>query len=67
MFETHPVSPDNPILALDNVVLTPHLAGATMETVERHSRAMVDDDVRFLKGQRPKHLVNAEVWERRGP
>ena len=66
VFETHPVSPDNPILALDNVVLTPHLAGATEETIERHSRAMVDDILRFLEGRRPKHLVNSDVWERRG-
>ena len=66
VFETHPVSPDSPVLALDNVVLTPHLGGATEETIERHSRLMADDILGFLEGRRPKHLVNPEVWECRG-
>jgi phosphoglycerate dehydrogenase-like enzyme len=66
VFESHPISPQNPLLALDNVVLTPHLGGATGETVERHSRMMTDDILRFLDGQRPKNLVNPGVWERSG-
>ncbi len=66
VFESHPITPQNPLLALDNVVLTPHLGGATGETVERHSRMMTDDILRFLDGQRPKNLVNPEVWERSG-
>ena len=66
VFETHPISPHNPLLALDNVVLTPHLGGATEETVERHSRMMTDDILRFLDGQRPVHLVNPEAWKRGG-
>ena len=66
VFETHPVSPQSPLLALDNVVLTPHLGGATEETIERHSRMIADDVLRFLDGRRPKHLVNPEVWERLG-
>ena len=65
VFETHPVSPDNLLLGLDNVVLTPHLGGATQETIERHSRMMADDILRFLDGERPENLVNPEVWERR--
>ena len=66
VFDTHPVSPQNPLLALDNVLLTPHLGGATEETVERHSQMMADDILRFLEGERPKHLVNPEAWEHRG-
>ena len=64
VFETHPIAPDSPLLSLDNVVLTPHLGGATEETVQRHSRMMADDILRFLDGQRPNHLVNPEVWDR---
>ena len=66
VFETHPLQTHSPLLTLDNVVLTPHLAGATQETVERHSRMMTADILRFLKGQRPKNLVNPEAWDRRG-
>ena len=50
VFQTHPVAPDSPILALDNVVLTPHTGGATRETIERHSRMIVEDIARFLRG-----------------
>jgi D-3-phosphoglycerate dehydrogenase len=66
VFETHPIAPDSPLLTLDNVVLTPHLGGATEETVERHSRMMADDILRYLGGQRPQHLVNPEAWKSKG-
>ncbi len=66
VFETHPVAPHSPLLALDNVVLSPHLGGATEETVERHSRMMADDILRFLRGERPQNLVNPEVWQHCG-
>ena len=64
VFETHPIAPDNPLLQLDNVVLTPHLGGATVETIERHSKMMTDDILRFARGDRPVNLVNPEVWDR---
>ena len=64
VFETHPIAPDNPLLQLDNVILTPHLGGATVETIQRHSRMMTDDILRFARGDRPVNLVNPEVWDR---
>ncbi len=64
--ETHPIPPSGPLLALDNVVLTPHLGGATRETVERHSWMVLEDIRRFLGGRRPRRLVNPPVWRRRG-
>ena len=66
VFDTHPVAADSPLLRPDNVVLTPHLGGATEETIGRHSRMIVDDIERFLRGERPVNLVNPEVWDRRG-
>ena len=62
VFETHPLSPDSPLLKLDNVVLSPHLGGATAETIERHSRLIAEDVVRFLDGNRPLRMVNPEAW-----
>ena len=62
VFETHPLSPGSPLLSLDNVVLTPHIGGATEETVERHSTAMAGDILRFLAGRRPLNLVNPDAW-----
>ncbi len=40
VFETHPVMPNNPLLTLENVILTPHIGGATAETIMRHSRTI---------------------------
>ena len=64
VFETQPIAPDNPLLTLDNVILTPHVGGATLETVERHSRMMTDDILRFVNGSRPINIVNPEAWQR---
>jgi D-3-phosphoglycerate dehydrogenase len=62
-YQTHPVSPQSPFLKLDNVVLTPHIGGATDGTVKRYSQMMTEDIERFISGKRPKNLVNPEVWK----
>ncbi len=66
--DSHPLPPDSPLLALAragyNVVLTPHIGGATHETVDRYSRMVTEDIQQFLCGQRPKHLANPDVWQR---
>ena len=65
VFESHPVPPSNPLLGLDNVVLTPHIGGATEETVRRQSVMITGDIRRWMQGKRPKRLANPEVWDRR--
>lgn len=62
VFPSHPVAPNHLLLGLDNVVLTPHIGGATEGTVRRHSMMMVEDIERFLRGQRPRNLVNPAAW-----
>lgn len=66
VFPSHPVAPDSPLLDLDNVVLTPHLGGATEGTVERHSEMMAGDILRFLHGLRPRYLLNPQAWRGNG-
>ncbi len=65
VFETQPITPGHPLLELDNVILTPHLGGATNETIERHSESMASDILRFLDGERPANLANPAAWEDR--
>jgi phosphoglycerate dehydrogenase-like enzyme len=64
--QTHPILPNSPLLRMPNVILTPHVGGATDGTVDRQSWMMVEEIRRFLKGKRPRHLVNGEVWNGRG-
>ena len=66
VYETWPVQPDSPLLKLDNVVLTPHIAGATDESIVRHSQMIVDDIEKFLRGERPKNLLNPKVSRKAG-
>ena len=63
VYKNWPVKADDPILRLENVVLTPHIGGATDESVLRHSQMMAADIERFLKGERPRNLVNPQVWK----
>lgn len=64
VFEREPILSDNPLLQMDNVVITPHLGSATVET-RRNMAIMVAEDVaRVLNGQRPLYPLNPEVLSR---
>ena len=51
----------HPLLAMDNVVLTPHIGGATTETEARGAQMVADDIERLLNGEMPLYIVNPEV------
>ncbi|MDC6383572.1 D-glycerate dehydrogenase [Pseudomonas graminis] len=63
VFEQEPVSPDSPLLKMDNVVATPHMGSATHETREAMARCAVDNLLAALAGERPKDLVNPAAWK----
>jgi len=52
---------DHPLCAMPNVVLTPHIGGATYNTEANHSKLIADDLARLLAGERPLHICNPEV------
>jgi D-3-phosphoglycerate dehydrogenase len=52
---------DHPLCAMDNVVLTPHIGGATWDTEVNHSRSIAEGLRILLEGGRPPNLVNPEV------
>jgi D-3-phosphoglycerate dehydrogenase len=52
---------DHPLCAMQNVVLTPHIGGATYDTEANHSKLIADDVVRILSGEKPVNCVNPEV------
>jgi D-3-phosphoglycerate dehydrogenase len=52
---------EHPLLTMDNVVLTPHIGGATYDTEINHSLMVADDLALLLRGGRPVHIANPEV------
>ena len=57
VFPAEPPSPSEPVLALDNVVLTPHLAGSSRETRQKQTRNAFDNVLRVDRGERPLWVV----------
>jgi D-3-phosphoglycerate dehydrogenase len=60
-FEGEVLPIDHPLIAMDNVVLTPHIGGATYDTEANHTRLIADDLTRLVNGDRPVHCANPEV------
>ena len=52
---------EHPLCAMPNVVLTPHIGGATYDTEANHSKLIADDVQRILAGEKPVNCVNPEV------
>jgi D-3-phosphoglycerate dehydrogenase len=52
---------DHPLVGMPNVVLTPHIGGATWNTEARQAQMVADDLDALLSGRRPVHIVNPEV------
>ncbi len=57
VFATEPIAPDHPLLALPNVVATPHLAWLTRETLERSVAAALENTKRLAAGLPLLHRV----------
>jgi len=51
------------LLALDNVVLTPHTAAFTFEGMNNMSTGVVEQLIEYYHGNKPVHTVNPEAWE----
>lgn len=52
---------DHPLIGMPNVVLTPHIGGATWDTEARQAQMVADDLEALLSGNTPAHIVNPEV------
>lgn len=62
VFWEEPPGPDHPLMALDNVLVTPHHAGITVEANRNMSVGAAEQWIALLRGHRPPRLVNPEVW-----
>ena len=64
VLEEEPPDPDNPLLTMDNVILTPHSASYSDAAFRELRRRVVEEAVRVLKGEWPHSLVNPKVKEK---
>jgi D-3-phosphoglycerate dehydrogenase / 2-oxoglutarate reductase len=67
VYEHYRIAPGHPLFALNNVILTPHLAGSTRESRARAAVRAADEMLRMLAGEKPRNLVNPEAWNERRP
>jgi glyoxylate reductase len=61
VFEEEPTPQDNPLLKLDNIIITPHIGSATQETRLAMAVKAATNITAALKGERPPDLLNPEV------
>lgn len=58
VYEKEPLPTDSPLLELDNVTLTPHIGGYTVDSRAEGVRIIVDEVERYLKGETPRFTVH---------
>lgn len=61
VFETQPLPADSPLRKLPSVLLSPHLAGITQESMRRMSEGVLAQLLAMFAGQLPRHLCNPEA------
>ena len=59
---TEPPPADHPLLAFDNVIASPHIAGVTHEAMHEMARAAAEQWIGLFAGEVPPRLVNPEAW-----
>ena len=60
VLEQEPAAADNPLLDMDNVVVTPHMASFAQESIAKTRRFAVENAARFASGQEPEAVVLPE-------
>lgn len=63
-FEGEHLAADHPLVSMPNVLLTPHIGGATYDTETNHTTLMADGLAALLRGEAPSNLANPEVAHR---
>ena len=61
--ERQPLPADHPFLSMRNVILTPHMAGITEESMLRMGQGVVMETRRIFAGEKPLSFCNPDAWE----
>ncbi len=62
VFEVEPLPGDHPLWSMPNVIITPHVAAASVHIAERHLAVLLDNIRRFVSGQPLKNVVDKTNW-----
>lgn len=62
VFLEEPPPTDHPLMAFDNVIVSPHNAGITHEAMANVSKIAADQWIDIMDGKVPPRLINREVW-----
>ena len=63
--DPEPLTPDHPLLTLENCIIVPHIASASWRTRQQMSRMAAENLIAGLKGERLPNCVNPEVYDKR--
>jgi phosphoglycerate dehydrogenase-like enzyme len=66
VFSIEPLPASSPITKLNNVVLTPHIGGATKEAIAEMARVTAEETVRIVQGEVPINLINGTQLATKG-
>ncbi len=61
--EPEPLAADHPLLTLDNIIVTPHIASASVTTRAKMAMMAAENLIAGLKGEMPPNPVNPEVLD----
>lgn len=64
VFLDEPPSPEHPLLAFDNVIATPHIAGVTVEALRAMAEGAAKQWMTIFDGAVPPRVVNPDAWPR---
>ncbi len=63
VFETEPIPDHHPMLELENLIITPHIASASKQTRARMAMIAVNNVIAGINGEQLPHCVNPEVYQ----
>ena len=62
VFETEPLPADHPLWGMENVIITPHTAGAGPHTADRRVEVVTGNLRRFVTGEPVRNIVDKNRW-----